>query len=32
MEHLKPEREIFFCDFLRLDVVNEEGEVEELAP
>jgi len=29
---LKPEKEIFFCDFLRLEKVNEEGEIEEAAP
>jgi dynein heavy chain len=32
MEQLKPEKEIFFCDFLRLEKVNEEGEIEEAAP
>jgi len=32
MEWLKPEKEIFFCDFLRLEVINEEGEIEEEAP
>jgi dynein heavy chain len=32
MEQLKPEKEIFFCDFLRLEVINDEGEIEAEAP
>ena len=32
MEQLKPEKEIFFCDFLRLEVINDEGEIVEAAP